>query len=380
MQESDKIKDLCKKWNSICSSVHRKPHFLEKVFNISSSSPSSSTSVSSNGQKKSKLHQKLLNWPAIFEPSRAPEEHQIFQYENEGEVSKPSLSAAKPELLSNPNSSPNSASSSEASEDMEFLNKFNELDSDNLKINLCNALEKKVPWQRHIIPEIVTTILKCRSGMMRSKRKINPTENRQESWLFFLGADYDGKEIMAKELAKTVFGSHDNFVAIGISSFSSTRADSTEEISNTNKRARNEHGGSLYDRFLDAIRHNPSRVFYIEDVDQLDYRCLKGFERAIKDGSVSLPDGEVVLLKDAIVIFSCENFSCESRACSPPIGAKSEKEEEENNDDHLREQKQCGLLDLNIATEDGKEDGNSVSGIGILDSVDKQVVFKIQVL
>ncbi|KAI3458803.1 hypothetical protein Pfo_015466 [Paulownia fortunei] len=374
----DKIKDLCNKWNSICSSVHKKPHFLGKVFNLSSSSPSSSTSVSSNGQDKSKFHQSLVSWPVIFEPSRPPKDHQIFQYEIEGEVSKPSLSAAKPDLLSNPNSSPNSASSSEASEDMGFPQKFKELNSDNLKI-LCNALETRVPRQRCIIPEIVSTILKCRSGMMRNKSKIRLTENRQESWLFFLGADHDGKETIARELANTVFGSHDNFISIGISSFSSTRADSTEEVSNTNKRARDEHGGSLYDRFLEAIRHNPSRVFYVEDADQLNYRSIKGFKSALRDGTVALPDGGLVLLKDAIVIFSCENFSCESRACSPSLGGKSEVEEEENSDD-LREQKLCGLLDLNIATEDGNEDGNSVSEIGILDSVDMQVVFKIQVL
>ncbi|KAI3470643.1 hypothetical protein Pfo_027306 [Paulownia fortunei] len=88
-QECDKIKDLCKKWNSICSCVHNKSHFPGKVLNISSSSPSFSTSISSNGQNKSNLHQSLLNWPVIFEPNRTPKEHQIFLHENDGEVSKP---------------------------------------------------------------------------------------------------------------------------------------------------------------------------------------------------------------------------------------------------------------------------------------------------
>lgn len=209
---------------------------------------------------------------------------------------------------------------------------------------------------------------------MRSKS--NKNENREESWLFFLGVDCDGKESIARELAKNVFGSYDNFIPIGVSSFSSsTRADSNEEVV-SNKRARNEHGGSLYNRFSDAVRDNPSRVFYVEDVDQLDYRSLRELKRAIKDGSVALGDGELVLMRDAIVIFSCENFSCESRACSPPIGEKGCEDDEENSDEH----KEFGVLDLNIATEDGNEDQNSVPEIGILDLVDKKVVFKIQVL
>lgn len=326
MQESEKIKDLCKKWNSICSSVHKKPHFLEKVFNLSSSSsPSSSTSVStSDHQNKSKIQRSLLNWPGVFE----------------GEVCKP---AAKPELLSNPNSSPNSASSSEASgQDMKLFPPHNldELNPDNLDI-LTAALENKVPWQKHIIPQVATTILKCRSG----------SGTRRESWLLFSGSDHKGKEIMAKEVAKIVFGCDEEFVGIGISNFS---GDSTEEVVSNKKRGRDEHGWSVYNRFSEAVRDNPSRVFFIEDVDHLDRRCLKEFERAMGNGGVSgSSDGEALPLKDAIVIFSCESVE----------HGKSGKDEDD-------EEKQCGPLDLNIATED--------RGVGMLDSVDMQVEFRIQ--
>ncbi|KAG8380665.1 hypothetical protein BUALT_Bualt06G0039500 [Buddleja alternifolia] len=354
VNNDQELKDLCKKWNSICSSVHRKPHFLERVFELSSSTPSSSTSVSSsNGQKKSKIEKTLLSWPVIFE----------------GEVSKPNLSAPKPDLLSNPNSSPNSASSSEASDEdliMEISHKFKEpINSDNLNI-LCHALGEKVPWQKDIIPDIASTILKCRSGVMRSKR--------EESWLLFLGVDHnDGKETIARELAKTVFGSHDSFISIGLSSFSSSSmrtSDSTEEVSNDHKRARDEYGGSPYERFLDAMHENPSRVFFVEDVDQLDYRSLKGFERVMEDGCITLPDGEIVVAKDAIVIFSCESFSSSSEK-----NIETKEEREKSTGDQLTER---GVLDLNIATEE--DDENSFPEIGIFDSVDKKVVFNIQVL
>lgn len=229
------------------------------------------------------------------------------------------------------------------------------MEDDKLKI-LCNALEKTLPRQRCIIPEIVSTILQCRSGLMKSNIINNPTRNmREESWLCFLGHDHEGKEILARELAKNLFD-HD-FMAIGIT------------------------GGSVYDRFLEAVRVNPSRVFYVEDADKLDHRSLKGFERVMRDGSVVLGgDGEVVLMKDAVVVFVCEEFGCGSRACSAQHGVRSEEEDED--EDELKEKKQRGggMLDLNIATEDGDVDDDSVSGIGILDLVDMQVEFKIQVL
>ncbi|KAM7532255.1 hypothetical protein LguiB_035665 [Lonicera macranthoides] len=365
-QECDKAGSLCKKWNSFCSSVHKHPHFASPL--------SSSNSKSSQDQSSPKLHHSLLNWPVIFEPNKSPKERQFFLCENGDEGFQPNLRSTKPDLLSNPNSSPNSASSSEASEDMKCLNLFKELNSKNFKI-LCNALEKKVPWQRIIIPEIASTILRCRSGMVKRKKEFEHKGDKEETWLFFLGVDCEGKEKIAKEIAKSVFGSQSDFIAIGLSSFSSTRADSTDQEF-SNKRARNEHGQSYIERFAEAVQDNPSRVFFMEDVEQVDYHSRVGIMNAIESGRISLPGGEFVLLKDAIVIFSCESFSSMSRACSPPVNKK----EEENNVEKTEERRASPSLDLNMATGDDNEGGISASDIGILDSVDRQVIFKIQIL
>ncbi|CAA2970623.1 SMAX1-LIKE 3-like [Olea europaea subsp. europaea] len=367
-----KIKDLSKKWNSICKSVHRQPHFLEKMFNLYSLSPSSSDSISSNSKHNFEQHPSLLEWrPTTVEINQSPEEHQFFLHADEGEVSKPVI---KPDLLLNPNSSPNSASSSEASGGhVDFLHKFKEFNSESMRI-LCSALEKKVPWQRDIIPDIARTILKCRSGLMNKKIKKEHEhgESQEETWLFFLGIDSDGKEKMAKEIAKIIFGSQENYIEISLSKFSSVaKDDSTEEASN--KRARDEYGESYFDRFADAVRDSPSRVFFMEDVVQLDYHSRKGIKRAIENGSITLSDGEFVPLKDAIIILSCENFGSESRAYSRHTEQNCDKiDKDEENAEDLKQE--CALLDLNIET----DDEDSVFVNGILDSVDKQVVFQKQ--
>ncbi|PWA97665.1 clp, P-loop containing nucleoside triphosphate hydrolase [Artemisia annua] len=355
-QECEKVGNLCKKWNSICSSLHKHQPM--------SSSPT--------------LHQHQLTWPVIFESNTSPKEHQFFI---NGECcDEPNTKTFMPDLLSNPNSSPNSASCSETSDhddDHEYyLHKFKEVNTENVKI-LKNALERVVPWQREIIPEIVSTVLQCRSGSMERIGK-------QETWLSFLGADHHGKEKIAKELAKVVFGSRNNFVQMGLSRFSATRADSTDVDGQelvSNKRARDEHGQSYLERFAEAVQENANRVFFMEDVEQIDYHSQMGIKKAIENGSITLNDGETVPLNDAIVIFSCESFNSISRACSPSIRRKcSDNAQQESNEDCAKES--MVRLDLNVATEDFKrsKEDESVSDIGILDSVDKQVLFKLQML
>lgn len=372
-KESEVMLDLCKKWNSICSSVHKQQqsHFLEKglISPLSSSpSPCSSNSISSSNdhiiKSSTKLHKSLLNWPVIFEPNKSPKEHQFF-ISDQNEV----ISSTKPELLSNPNSSPNSASSSEASGYIDQnIDRFN---PENMKV-LCKALEKKVPWQKDIIPEIVSTILECRS-------------KKEASWLFFLGGDCEGKEKISRELAKIVFGSSDDhcFVSIGISSFSSSSKsdsiDHNQEVVSNKKRSRNEHGRSYLERFADAIQENPNRVFFMEDIDQVDIFSQKGIKKSIETGRLTLSDGDLVSFKDAIIIFSSESLtSSVTKKCHDDQDSKEKNQENIVDDDEISAPS-CSILDLNVATHDesANEDENL---IGIWEAVDKQVMFKIQVL
>lgn len=360
--------ELCKKWNSICSSVHKQqqPHFLEKglISPVSSSPPSpcSSNSISSSNDHMikscTKLHKSLLNWPVIFEPNQSPKEHQFFISDRNEVVS----SSTKPELLSNPNSSPNSASSSEASGYIENIDRFKDFNPDNMKV-LCKALEKKVPWQKDIIHDIVNTILECRS-------------KKKESWLFFLGSDSEGKEKISRELAKIAFGEDHNVVTIGISSFSSSlKSDATDlnnqEVISNKKRSRNEHGRTYLERFVDAIQENPNRVFVMEDIDQVDTFSLKGIKKSIETGRLTLSDGDLVSLKDAIIIFNSERLS--SKKCDDDDDQDSKEKNQENIGDDE------STLDLNVASHEELANGDE-NLVGIWEVVDKQVMFKIQVL
>ncbi|CAK9180591.1 unnamed protein product [Ilex paraguariensis] len=361
-QYGESITELCKKWNSICSSVHKQSISSDITLNVSSISPSSSTSCFSYDPQYTNLDQTQQAWP-MSQPKQSWSDHQFWP-----------MSHPKNALSSKPNSMPNSASSSEIM-GTEYVQKFKEFNAENLN-TLCNALEEKVPWQKYIIPEIVGTILQCRSGMLRRKEKLQCNETKEETWLLFQGVDTQAKERISRELAKVVFGSHSNFVSIALSSFSSTRADSTEDF---RKRSRNEQSCTYVERFAEAVSSNPHRIFFVEDVEQADYWSQMGLKRAIERGRITNSNGEEVCLSDAIVILSCESFSSRSRACSPPVKQKSDRSEEDKGKG-LEETSPCVSLDLNISFEDDSAEHESIDDIGLLDSVDRCIMFKVQEL
>lgn len=362
------VQELSQKWNTICGSVHKQAISLERnlSFSPSSSPSSSSTSFFSYDQ-----HHNGGLWDCTW---------QVF------EANKHSCREPKQAISPVTTSTPNSASSSDLME-MEYIPRFKEFNSENLNL-LCNALEQKVPWQKDVVPEIAGTILQCRSGMLKRKGKVRNIvdEVKEETWLFFQGLDVQGKEKIARELAKIVFGSHSNFITVALSSFSSARADSTEDYSRSSKRLRDEQSCSYIGRLAQEISSNPHRVFLVEDVEQADFRSQMGIKRAIERGKInSASSGEEVSLSDAIIILSCERFSSRSRACSPPVRQKLdglEQEEEEkgsagNNIEIIRRSPYVSL-DLNICmNEEERVEDESMDDVGMFENVDGRIVFKM---
>ncbi|KAJ6425639.1 hypothetical protein OIU84_026250 [Salix udensis] len=378
-QDSLPNKFLCRKWNSFCSSMHQQNYSSEDTITFSSVSPSSSTSYD---HQDPNLYRNQNEWPTV-EQKQSSRDHHFWI--NKCSI-EPSLRKYIPEhkdhtkqlpFSSNTNSTPNSTSSGDFME-MEYLHRFKELNAENLN-TLCNALENKVPWQKDIIPEIASTILQCRSGMTRRKGKVKNSEAKEETWFLFQGVDMESKEKIAKELARLVFGSHESFISISLSCFSSTRADSTEDF--RNKRTRDEQSCSYIERFSDAVSRNPHRIFLVEDVEQADFFSQIGFKRAIEKGKITNSNGQEVGLSDAIIILSCESFSSRSRACSPPIKQRTDgsHEEESSAGAALMEgTSPCISLDLNISIEDDSVEDQSIDDIGLLESVDRRIIFKIQ--
>lgn len=234
---------------------------------------------------------------------------------------------------------------------------------------LCSALEKKVPWHKDLVPEIVSTILECRSGTRKVKSWLNRRETKEETWLLFLGADHEAKNKIARELARCIFGSQNNMVTI---SPSSRTADLIEE--SNNKRKRDMWSSNYVERLGEALNENPHRVLLMEDMEQLDHCSMEAMKQAIENGRISISDGETVGVKDAIIIFSCKSLNALSRGgCSSRKRTKiCETEDEIKETDEMEHKNSSISLDLKIAL----EDYSAGDDIGIREYVDKQIVFR----
>ncbi|KAE8733416.1 hypothetical protein F3Y22_tig00001293pilonHSYRG00013 [Hibiscus syriacus] len=325
-------------FDNVVSSSSSLPSWLQSYKEESKTNPSHDNK---DLYKKCNTKEALnLSWPVSFESKKSPKELQFWISGN----------APKPDLLSNPNSSPNSASSSEAiEEDNDGLKAFKVLNAENMNV-LCNALEKEVPWQKDVILETVSTVLECRSGKRKGKSWLNQRELKEETWMFFLGSDNEAKQKIAMELARLVFGSQTSFASISLSDFRSKRADSNED--NKRKRSDESSSGDVLQRLGEALNENPHKVFFVEDMEHVDYCCLKRIKQAIESGKVTVSDGVTVPVMDAIVIFSCESFSSMLRACSSRRRSNCSDPEEMKESETEQDKDQSVSLDLNIAIGD----------------------------
>ncbi|XP_062183899.1 protein SMAX1-LIKE 3-like [Phragmites australis] len=351
-QDPTHLTDLGKTWSSICSKPSQRMtlHFSAPV------SPASSISSYEHGHQ---LHQPRESWLLADFDAKHP---------------------WKPKCENSGKAKSHDSGASNGSMEVECRGKFKELNAENLKV-LCGALEKEVPWQKEIVPEIASTVLQCRSGIAKRCDKSRSKDAKEETWMFFLGGDAGGKEMVAKELANLVFGSRKNFLSIRVGASSPSVSGSSEE--HRSKRPRTSPASELdyLERLYEAISENPHRVILMEDVEQADRDCQLSIKEAIESGVVRNHAGEEVGMGDAIIILSCESFEAGSKACSPPskqMKVEMEEAKEEQTSDHEHNEvgtSSSSCFDLNVNVESDQADERNFSEVCLLTAVDRTLFF-----
>lgn len=345
-QEPTHVMDLSRNWSSICSKPSQRMtlHFSAPV------SPASSISSYEHG------HQPRQSWLLADLDGKHP---------------------WKPKCEADQKVSSHDSGASNGSVEVECRSRFKELNAENLKL-LCAALEKEVPWQKEIVPEIASTVLQCRSGIAKRCDKSRSTDAKEETWMFFLGGDADGKERVASELANLVFGSRKNFVSIKLGASSTSASCSTEEHRSKRPRTSAATEGEAYlERLYDAVSENPHRVILMDDFEQANQYCQVGIKEAIDSGVIRSQTGDEVGVSDTIVILCCESFDSKSRACSPPTKQTRPETKEEHtvDDDHKEAETSSSFFDLNINIESEHADERDVC---LLTAVDRTLFFRRQ--
>uniref|UniRef100_A0ACD5XZ20 Uncharacterized protein n=1 Tax=Avena sativa TaxID=4498 RepID=A0ACD5XZ20_AVESA len=244
--------------------------------------------------------------------------------------------------------------------------KFIEVTSDNLKI-LCDVLERRVPWQKDIVPAIAATVLRCRSGMMRRQAS-------SMAWLLFRGKDVHAKKAMAQELAKLLFGSYNEFTVLSSGDTSSNAGD----LALKRRRSSDVGNGYVGIRLFEAIIENPHRVVFINNINQIDHESEIAIQNVIATGRIMGCKGaSVTSLEDAVVVLSTEAPASRSLAsASPPT--KRRRIGGLNRDEGGAERQMEShrfFFDLNARMEDVEEEQEETSSVhnagfmGVVDGV-----------
>jgi hypothetical protein len=285
-----------------------------------------------------------------------------------------------------------SGASNDGSVEVECRARFKELNAENLKL-LCGALEKEVPWQKEIVPEVASTVLQCRSGIAKRRDRSRSSADataKEETWMLFLGGDAQGKERVARELANLVFGSSKHVLSIkpGASS-SSPAASGSSSDEHRSKRPRTPPAGepAYLERLYEAISENPHRVIFMEDVEQAGRSCQVGIKEAIESGVVRNHAGDEVSVGDAVIILCCESLDdARSRACSPPSKKVKVEVEERNAGDHdehngdgaSSSSPSCIDLNVNVEGDLAAGDEHNFGDVCLITAVDRTLFFRRQ--
>jgi hypothetical protein len=263
--------------------------------------------------------------------------------------------------------------------------KFAELTAENLKL-LCGALEARVPRHRGVAPGVASAVLCRRSGVTRAARPSSAA-----TWLVFRGTDSGGKTAVARELARLVFGSYNDFITLTAAptSGSSSSEGGGEFISL--KRRRSPELSGYVQRLHDAVRENPHRLFLVDGVEIPDTDDSEEATGVIKStiatGTVRGCNGDVASLEDAIVVLNCEaSFESWSKARPSPRRLKLRDvsdgtgSKEDGDDGAEKGAMQPRLsLDLNACAVDGnllEAGGSSLDDARIPDAVDGVFFFQ----
>ncbi|XBH96910.1 hypothetical protein VPH35_087212 [Triticum aestivum] len=263
--------------------------------------------------------------------------------------------------------------------------KFTELSATNLKI-FCDVLELRVPWHGCIVPGISSTVLRCRSGVARKRAGDRPSglpSWTTATWLLFLGRDAGSKMVVARELARLVFGSYTEFTVLRVQGDADIPARSGKLALKRQRSPDNGNGGDLGARLFKAVGENPHRVIWIDGVDRLDRDSETHIKNAVAGGGmVRGCNGDVVGLEDAIVVLSASDV-LESKYVAPSSSPRVKRhfcgQNREEGDTALmeaRSRRRHGW-DLNVcAVDEEEEDEDSLAyDEGIMNAVDGVFLF-----
>lgn len=144
----------------------------------------------------------------------------------------------------------------------------------------------------------VLDILK-RSAVGMTGAHIPGSRSRPKGVLFFAGPSGVGKTMMAKKIAKLVFGNSEAYCRFDMSEFRGEHS-GDRLIGAPPGYIGHDQGGEL----TNAIREQPFRVLLFDEIEKADGKILDKFLQILEDGRLTDGRGQTVYFSKSLIIFT----------------------------------------------------------------------------
>jgi len=165
------------------------------------------------------------------------------------------------------------------------------LDDKNVLINLEEELNKSVVGQKDAIIKIAKSIRRNRLGIKDPNKPIGS--------FIFLGSTGVGKTLLAKELAKQIFGSEDNLIRVDMSEFQEKHSVS-RLIGSPPGYIGYDEGGQL----TEQVKTKPYSVVLFDEVEKAHKDIFSALLQLLDEGYMTDSFGRKINFKNCLIIMT----------------------------------------------------------------------------
>ena len=202
------------------------------------------------------------------------------------------------------------------------LKRLTENESENL-LKLENALGDTVIGQKEAIGKIAKSIRRNRVGIREHKKPIGA--------FMFLGSTGIGKTLLAKAIAKEIFGDENNLIRVDMSEYRE-RFNSSRLIGSPPGYVGYQQGGQL----TEAVRKKPYSVVLLDEIEKAHENVYDLLLQILDEGHLTDGLGRKINFKNTLIIMTSNIGSRQLQDFGSGLGfmttsKQSQKEEEQKN-------------------------------------------------